>query len=138
MARGFAAALIMFALAGCATTGGGSSSPSSAIASFKPGVTTVADAEAALGQPFQSTQMPDGTQQLQYVSKVDVLAADSTPTTGSSIRKREQTTTSTMLSFDQSGHFLRAWSNAKAKSNVNGSEVSNNLGQGDVQMNGAH
>jgi hypothetical protein len=115
MARGFAALLIMMVLAGCATTG--SKSNSDVIASFKPGVTTVADAEATLGQPFQATRQPDGTQQLQYVSKVDNLAADSTPTTGSSLPKRVQTSVSTMLSFDQNGHFVRAWSNSKTSNN---------------------
>jgi hypothetical protein len=132
MARGFAAALAVLVLAGCATTGGGSSS--SAIDSFKPGVTTVADAEAALGQPFQATKLPDGTQQLQYVTKVNSLAQDSTPTTGSSIPKHQQTTVSTMLSFDQNGHFIRAWSNSKTKSNKWPSDLGN-MGQGDLQQN---
>jgi hypothetical protein len=130
MARGFAAALAMLVLAGCATTGG-SSSPS-AINSFKPGVTTVADAEAALGQPFQATKLPDGTQQLQYVTKVNSLAQDSTPTTGSSIPKHQQTSVSTMLSFDQNGHFIRAWSNSKTNSANNGPTDLGHLNQGDI------
>jgi hypothetical protein len=134
MARGFATALAMVVmialLAACATTGGSFST--SAISSFKPGVTTVADAEVALGQPFQAMRMPDGTQQLQYVNKVNILAADSTPTTGSSIPKHEQTTVSTMLSFDQSGHFVRAWSNSKTKNNNNFPSDLGNMGQGDV------
>lgn len=130
MARGFAAALAMLVLAGCATTGGSSSS--SAINSFKPGVTTVADAEAALGQPFQATRLPDGTQQLQYVTKVNSLAQDSTPTTGSSIPKHQQTTVSTMLSFDQNGHFIRAWSNSKTNSANNGPTDLGHLNQGDI------
>lgn len=130
MARGFAAALAMLVLAGCATTGGSSST--SAIESFKPGVTTVAEAEAALGQPFQATKLPDGTQQLQYVTKVNSLAQDSTPTTGSSIPKHQQTTVSTMLSFDQNGHFVRAWSNSKVSSTNNGPTELGHLNQGDL------
>lgn len=130
MARGFAAALAMLVLAGCATTGGSSST--SAIESFKPGVTTVAEAEAALGQPFQATKLPNGTQQLQYVTKVNSLAQDSTPTTGSSIPKHQQTTVSTMLSFDQNGHFVRAWSNSKASSTNNGPTELGHLNQGDL------
>jgi hypothetical protein len=94
-------------------------------------VTTVADAEAALGQPFQATRMLDGTQQLQYVSKVNSLAADSMPTTGSSIPKHQQTTVSTMLSFDQGGHFIRAWSNSKTKTNNDLTELGH-LDQGDI------
>jgi hypothetical protein len=127
MARGFAAALAMVVLAGCAST----PSNTTAIGSFKPGVTTVADAEAVLGQPFQATRMPDGTQQLQYVSKVSTLAADSTPTTGSSLPKRQDTMVSTMLSFDQSGHFLRAWSSSKTKSSTNFPSDLGHTGQGD-------
>jgi hypothetical protein len=133
MARGFAAVLAMVVLAGCATTGG--KSASDAIASFQPGVTTVADAEAALGQPFQANRMPDGTQQLQYVTKVSALASDSMPTTGSSLPKRQDTTVSTMLSFDQNGHFVRAWSNSKTKSNTSYPSDLGSMGQGDVQMN---
>jgi hypothetical protein len=120
----------MLVLAGCATTGGSSSS--SAIDSFKPGVTTVADAEVALGQPFQATRLPDGTQQLQYVTKVNSLAQDSMPTTGSSIPKHQQTTVSTMLSFDQNGHFIRAWSNSKTNSANNGPSDLGHLNQGDI------
>jgi hypothetical protein len=133
MTRGFAAALAMLVLAGCATTGGQSSA--SAIDSFKPGVTTVADAEAALGQPFQATRLPDGTQQLQYVTKVNSLAQDSMPTTGSSIPKHQQTTVSTMLSFDQNGHFIRAWSNSKSNTSNNGPSELGHLDQGDVGRN---
>ncbi len=79
MKRGFAAALIAVLLAGCATSG--HKFDASAITSFQPGVTTMTQAEAALGQPFQSTKMPDGTQQLQYVSKVQSVE-DNMPTTG--------------------------------------------------------
>ncbi|RUL65989.1 hypothetical protein EKH79_04630 [Dyella dinghuensis] len=95
-------------------------------------MTTVADAEAALGQPFQATKLPDGTQQLQYVTKVNSLAQDSTPTTGSSIPKHQQTTVSTMLSFDQNGHFIRAWSNSKTNSANNGPTDLGHLNQGDI------
>ncbi|MFC4762699.1 hypothetical protein [Dyella koreensis] len=82
--------------------------------SFKPGETTVAQVEAVLGQPFQSNRLPDGSEQLQYISKVRDLAADDTPTTGSAIPKKVDKVVSTMLSFDKNGHFVRSWSAAKA------------------------
>lgn len=130
MKRGFAAALIAVLLAGCATSG--HKFDASAITSFQPGVTTMTQAEAALGQPFQSTKMPDGTQQLQYVSKVQSVE-DNMPTTGSEIPKHNTTTVSTMLSFDQSGHFVRSWSNSTAHDNKWPSDLGH-MSQGDVPM----
>lgn len=133
MTRGFAAALFAVVLAGCASTG--AKVDSSTIGGFKPGVTTVADAEAALGQPFQATRLPDGTQQLQYVTKVDSVS--DAPTTGSSIPKHTTSNVSTMLSFDTSGHFVRSWSSTGSKTgNTMPSDLSH-MNQGDVQM-GSH
>jgi PBP1b-binding outer membrane lipoprotein LpoB len=131
MKRGLTAACLAMLLAGCATTAGKVDS-AAAIASFQAGVTTIAQAEAALGQPYQASHMPDGTQQLQYVNKVEDLAADDMPTTGSQMRKRSTTTVSTMLSFDASGHFVRAWSSSQAQ---NGNKMPSDLGnmqQGDL------
>lgn len=116
MKRGFAAAMMMACLAGCATTSGNKIDPTT-ISTFQPGVTTIAQVEAALGQPFQSTRMPDGTQQLQYVSKVQSVSGDGVPTTGSVIPKHNSSTVSTMLTFDQGGHFLRSSSNSKTNNN---------------------
>lgn len=72
---------------------------------------------------------------LQYVNKINGLAADSMPTTGSVIPKHEQTTVSTMLSFDQSGRFIRAWSNSKSKSGTRFPSELGSMGQVDVDMN---
>ena len=130
MKKGFAAVWVVVFLAGCATTSG--KFDSSAIASFQPGVTTLTQAEAALGQPFQSTKMPDGTQQLQYVSKVQSVG-DNMPTTGSEIPKHTTTTVSTMLSFDSAGHFVRSWSNSKIHDNNWPSDLGH-MNQGDVPM----
>lgn len=130
MKRGFAAVWVAVLLAGCATTS--NKVDPATIASFQPGVTTIAQAEAALGQPFQSTRMPDGTQQLQYVSKTQT-ATDDMPTTGSRIPKQTTSTVSTMLSFDQSGHFVRSWSNAKTHDNNSPSDLGH-LNQGDVPL----
>jgi|SRR5215469_9532468 len=134
MKKGFAAISAAVFLAGCATAS--NKVDSATIASFQPGVTTVAQAEAALGQPFQSTRMPDGTQQLQYVSKVQDLAADTTPTTGSVVAKHNTKTISTMLSFDPSGHFLRSWSNSNAQNGNAWPSDLGNMQHGDVMNKG--
>lgn len=130
MKRGLVAACVAVLLAGCVTTT--SKVDPATIASFQPGVTTVAQVEAKLGQPYQTTRMPDGTQQWQYVSKVQDLAADNLPTTGSEISKRTTTTVSTMLAFDQSGQFLRSWSNSQTQDNHKWPSNLGNLEQGDI------
>ncbi|WP_115497216.1 hypothetical protein [Dyella monticola] len=130
------AALAATLLAGCATTAH-TFNPAT-VATFQPGITTVAQAEAALGAPFQSTRMPDGSQQLQYTSKHEELAGDGTPTTGSKIPKRIETMVSTMLVFDASGHFVKTWSNSKTKSttwpsdlgHIDSGEIGRNNGGG--------
>lgn len=126
-----AAVMAASLLAGCATTGQ-NKVDTAAIASFQPGVTTIAQAEAALGQPFQATRMPDGSQQLQYVSKHQEVSGDGIPTTGSRIPKRVEKTVSTVLKFDQNGHFVSASSNATAKETQGPSNLGS-LGNGDVQ-----
>jgi hypothetical protein len=57
------------------------------------------------------------------------------PTTGSSIPKHQQSTVSTMLSFDQNGHFIRAWSNSKTTISNNGPSELGHLDQGDIGHN---
>jgi outer membrane protein assembly factor BamE (lipoprotein component of BamABCDE complex) len=135
MKRGFAAAMVMALLAGCATTSGNKIDPAT-ISTFQPGVTTIAQVEAALGQPFQSTRMPDGSQQLQYVSKVQNVSGDGMPTTGSEIPKHTSTMVSTMLSFDQAGHFVRSWSNSKTNNNNWPSNLGN-MQSGDIPVRNA-
>jgi hypothetical protein len=130
MNRGLMAACVAVFLAGCATTA--SKSASATIASFQPGVTTIAQAEAALGQPYQASHMPDGTQQLQYVSKVEDMAADDMPTTGSQMRKRNTTTVSTMLSFDASGRYVRSWSSSQTQGDSKTPSDMGGMQQGDL------
>src|SRR5581483_1894521 len=128
-----AAMVAAMVLAGCATAQ--QKVDPATVASFKPGVTTIAQVESALGQPFQATRMPDGSQQLQYVSKYQEVAGDGTPTTGSRIPKRVEKTVSTLLTFDPSGHFVSASSNSKSKDNQWPSDLGH-LNGGDVQRNG--
>lgn len=81
------------------------------LTTFKPGVTTVADVEAAFGEPVNIVKSPDGTTQLQYMAKAesDKSANDQIP--GELLKRNSTKLTATMLSFDQSGHFVRSWSN---------------------------
>lgn len=126
-----ATAMVALLLAGCATTTEHKVDPA-AVASFQPGVTTIAQVEAALGPPFQSTRMPDGSQQLQYVSKYQEVSGDGMPVTGSQLPKRVQKTVSTVLSFDQAGRFVSASSNSTTKDKQWPSSLGN-LGSGDIQ-----
>ena len=128
------AAMAALLLAGCATSEQKKADPST-VASFQPGVTTIAQVEAALGPPFQASRMPDGSQQLQYVSKYQEVSGDGMPTTGSQIPKRVEKTVSTVLSFDQNGHFVSSSSNAKTKDNQWPSNLGG-LDSGDVKRNG--
>ncbi|GLQ92787.1 hypothetical protein [Dyella acidisoli] len=130
-----AAMVAAMVLAGCATSA--QKVDPATIASFQPGVTTIAQVESALGQPFQATRMPDGSQQLQYVSKYQEVTGDGTPTTGSQIPKHVEKTVSTVLSFDQSGHFVSSSSNAKTKENQGLSNLGHLNGGEAIQEGGA-
>jgi len=127
-----AAAVAAMVLAGCATTA--QTFNPAAVATFQPGVTTVVQAEATLGAPFQSTRLPDGSEQLQYISKHDQLAGDGMPTTGSKVPKRIETIVSTMLVFDANGHFVKTWSTSKTKNTAWPSDLGH-LDSGDVGRN---
>jgi outer membrane protein assembly factor BamE (lipoprotein component of BamABCDE complex) len=108
MKKRFAAALAAVVFAGCATTSH-KVVDSDALSTLKPGVTTIAEVEASFGQPFQETKEPDGTDQLQYVSKVRMRDESTDHTTGSNIPKQIEKNISALLVFDQQGHFLHAW-----------------------------
>jgi hypothetical protein len=112
MKKNMAAALAAIVLAGCATTGN-KVVDKTAISALKPGVTTITQAEAALGPPFQETREPDGTDQLQYISKVRVIDENTAYTTGSKIPRQIEKTISSMLVFDQQGRFVHAWTSDK-------------------------
>jgi hypothetical protein len=110
MKKGFAAAVAVVVLAGCATTGA-KVVDSQTLSTLKPGVTTIADVKTEFGQPFQETKEPDGTDQLQYISKIRVKddSGNSGPTVGSNIPRQIEKNVSALLVFDQSGHFLHAF-----------------------------
>jgi len=110
MKKGFVAAVAAVVLAGCATAGG-KIVDAHALSSLKPGVTTIADVKAEFGEPFQESKEPDGTDQLQYISKVKMRddSGKLGPTVGSNIPKQIEKNVSAMLVFDQNGHFVHAF-----------------------------
>jgi outer membrane protein assembly factor BamE (lipoprotein component of BamABCDE complex) len=110
MKRIFAAIAAMI-LAGCATTST-KVVDKDAMASFKAGITTITQVEATFGPPFHEAKQPDGTDKLQYLSNVRIK--DNSPAvTGSNIHREIEKTVSAILVFDQSGHFVHAWTSDK-------------------------
>ena len=102
---------------GCGTTGGemhGEASRvspvnSATVASFQPGVTTLAQVEAALGAPAKSTRMSNGNVVILYARVRIEDTGDLTPETGSALPKRHKVQHSTLLAFDQQGRLLTSW-----------------------------
>ncbi|MGH8158398.1 MAG: hypothetical protein ACREPQ_09770 [Rhodanobacter sp.] len=80
------------------------------VATFKPGVTTVAQAESQLGQPNQVTQMPDGGTLLVY-NFVSTKASGSTfiPVAGAFVGHSDSQNQMTELFFDQQGFYQKSW-----------------------------
>ncbi|MBE1162773.1 hypothetical protein [Dyella acidiphila] len=114
MKHWLAAPLAALVLAACATTKSKVVDAQS-LSALKPGVTTVAEVEAAFGAPFHETKEPDGTDKLQYVSTVRVIddSGNSGPVVGSKIPRKIEKTVSALLVFDQSGRFMHAWTSDK-------------------------
>jgi hypothetical protein len=108
MKKAFTATIAAVVLAGCATTSSKVVVNKDVLATFKPGVTTIAQVEAQLGPPFHESKEPDGTDELQYMSKIKV-PDNRMPTVGSNIPRKIEKTISSVLVFDQSGHFVHAW-----------------------------
>jgi hypothetical protein len=110
-----AAAMAMVLISGCATTSSKTVVDTKTLSTLKPGVTTIANVESAYGQPFQDTKEPDGTEKLQYVSKIRVKD-DSTangPLVGTHIPRQIEKNVSAILVFDQKGLFVHAWTSDK-------------------------
>ncbi|GLQ99661.1 hypothetical protein [Dyella mobilis] len=134
MKTGLAAVAATIALAGCVTTGG-KVVDKQVLSALKPGVSTIDQVKTNLGQPFQDTREPDGTEQLQYISKVRKVNPD-VRTIGSNIPRQIEENVSALLVFDQTGHFLHAWTTDKTVDE----NVPGNLGkvqQGDIRRGGA-
>lgn len=94
-------------IAGCATSG--VKIDPNAVNSFKPGVTTLADAEARLGQPSQTTHNSDGTTTLDYIfGSSKVSASTFIPFAGAFVGHTDSQSQITELMFDKNNRFVRS------------------------------
>lgn len=105
-------------LAGCGSVNGpathsmaghGSRIDPNVVASFKPGVTTLAQVEAVLGNPVKSQQISSGTNVILYTNVRIEDAGDHTPETGSALPKRHKFQCATLLTFDTQNRFQTSW-----------------------------
>jgi hypothetical protein len=95
-------------LNGCVTVG--TKVDPAVVSTFQPGVTTMDQAEAKLGQPNQITQMPDGSTLLVY-NFVHAQASGSSyiPIAGAFVGHTDSQNQLTELTFDHSGKFVKSW-----------------------------
>lgn len=99
------AALLL--LAGCVSVG--TKVDPNTVNAFKPGVTTIAEAEAKLGQPNNTTTMPDGSTLVVYsFTHAQASGSSYIPVVGAFVGHSDANTTMAMLTFDKNGKFVRA------------------------------
>ncbi len=97
--------LFVFAVAGCASAG--TKADPNIVASFVRGQTTVADAEAALGEPNASTTASDGSTVLVYTyARSSVRAATFIPLVGGFVGGADTKTQSAVLRFGSDGKYI--------------------------------
>ena len=91
-------------LAGCMTVG--TKVDSSTVKNFTPGVTTIDQAETALGKPNQVTRNEDGSTTVQYIYiKSHANGASYVPIVGLFAGKGISDSVTTTLEFDKNGKF---------------------------------
>lgn len=97
-------------LAGCATSG--AHVETSKLEQLKPGITTIVDTEALLGQPQSVLRHADGTKTLGYgFSSVQTDAKSMIPVVGYFIGKGTTSSVEyTGLNFDKAGHYTNSTS----------------------------
>lgn len=79
------------------------------VASFQPGVTTVAEAEAKLGKPNSVTTDSVGETYVTYVyAHAQSSASSFIPVAGAFVGHTDSDTVSTVLVFDRAGKFVRS------------------------------
>lgn len=97
----------MLLLAGCMTVG--TKVDPNVVNTFQPGVTTISDAEAKLGQPNQVTHDSDGQTIVVYVYiKSHASGASYIPIVGIFAGKGISDNVSTSLTFDKQGRFVKS------------------------------
>ncbi|HEX7122444.1 MAG TPA: hypothetical protein VF178_08770 [Gemmatimonadaceae bacterium] len=107
MQRFALAAALAVLLSGCVSTG--TKVDTSKVAAFQPGVTTMQDAERALGPPNQVTREADGSTVLVYAyAKMSPNGATFVPVVGLFAGKSTVDSTTATLVFDKDGKFVRS------------------------------
>ena len=96
---------ICLVLQGCVTIG--TKTDPNIVSTFKPGVTTIAEAEAKLGPPNQTTRNADGSTLIQYIYITShANAASYVPVVGLFAGKGISDNVTRNLTFDKSGRFV--------------------------------
>jgi cell division septation protein DedD len=96
-------------IAGCVSTG--TKVDPTVVASFQPGVTTLAEAEAKLGQPNNVTTESDGGTTVTYVySHAQASGSSFIPVVGAFVGHTDSNTVTSMLTFDKYGKYVRSTS----------------------------
>ena len=105
MTRLFIPTIAAILLAACATQG--EHVEQNKLGELKPGVTTIADAEAVLGKPESVARHPDGTTTLTYgTSSVQTDGKSLIPIVGGFLGKGTRSSMDyTLLTFDKTGHY---------------------------------
>lgn len=79
------------------------------VSAFQPGVTTLQQAESKLGQPNNTTTMPDGSTMIVYsFTHAQASGSSYIPVVGAFVGHSDANTTTAMLTFDKGGKFVRA------------------------------
>ncbi len=101
-----AAALL---LSGCVSVG--TKVDPDVVASFQPGVTTLAEAEAKLGQPNSVSRLPDGSTIISYAfTHAQASGSSYIPIVGAFVGHSDANTVVATLTFDKSGKFVQSTS----------------------------
>lgn len=91
-------------LAGCVSVG--TKVDPNVIATFKPGVTTIVDAERQLGRPNNTTTLPDGSTIVVYAyTHAQASGSSYIPIVGAIVGHSDSNTTTATLTFDKDGKF---------------------------------
>lgn len=103
----FIACIICLFLQGCVSVG--TKTDQNVVNTFKPGVTTLAEVKAKLGDPNQTTQNADGSTLIQYIYATGhANGASYIPVVGLFAGKSIVDNVTRNLTFDKAGRFVSA------------------------------
>lgn len=104
MRRLLCTGLALAALCGCVSVG--TKVDPSVVSTFKPGITTLANVEHQLGQPNNTTTLPDGSTIIVYAyTHAQASGSSYVPLIGPLVGHSDSTTATATLTFDSAGKF---------------------------------